>query len=165
MKIRIKSFLVSGILIISMTNCKDYLEVNPKGLITEEQLAKPEYTDGLVTAAYAYAPRVGAFDTMNPWIASLRSDDAYKGGGGLDDQSAWYQMEVFTLVNANVGNNDGVWFQAYSAISRMNTAINAINRMDEADYPAKTARLGEMRFLLKPSRMPILPQMSSRISA
>ena len=147
MRRKFKSYIVAGLLLVSMTNCKDYLEINPKGVITEEQLASPEYTDGLVTAAYAHAPRVGAFDTMNPWIASLRSDDAYKGGGGLDDQPAWYQMEVFSLVNPNVGNNDGVWFMAYSGISRMNTAINAINRMDEALYPVKTQRLAEMRFL------------------
>jgi len=147
MKRKLLSYIIPGLLVLLMTDCKDYLEVNPKGIITEEQLASPEYTDGLVTAAYAYMPRVGAFDTMNPWIASLRSDDAYKGGGGLDDQSAWYQMEVFSLVNPNVGNNDGVWFQAYSGLSRVNTAINAINRMDETVYTSKTARIAEMRFL------------------
>ncbi|WP_230680532.1 RagB/SusD family nutrient uptake outer membrane protein [Pontibacter rufus] len=147
MKRRLLSYIISGLLVISTTNCKDYLDVNPKGIITEEQLTSPEYTDGLVTAAYAYLPRVGAFDTMNPWIASIRSDDAYKGGGGLDDQPAWYQMEVFSLVNPNVGNNDGVWFQTYSGISRVNTAINAVNRMDEATYPLKTSRLAELRFL------------------
>ena len=107
MKKRLRNYIVLGLIIFSTTNCNDYLDVNPKGIITEEQLNKPEYVEGLVTAAYAYMSRVGAFDTMNPWIASLRSDDAYKGGGGLDDQPAWYQMEVFSTVNANVGNNDG----------------------------------------------------------
>ena len=147
MKKRLKNYILSGLLIFSMTTCKDFLEVNPKGIITEEQLNSPEHVDGLVTAAYAHAPRVHTFSTMNPWIASMRSDDAYKGGGGLDDQPAWYQMEVFSLLNPNVGNNDGVWFQAYSGLSRINTAINAINRMDEAAYPLKTSRLAEMRFL------------------
>lgn len=56
-------------------------------------------------------------------------------------------MEVFSLLNANVGNNDGVWFSGYSGISRVNTALNALNKMDEADYPVKTTRIAEMRFL------------------
>lgn len=143
----LKNYIGLGLLIISLTNCQDILDVNPKGIITEDQLTDPEHVDGLVTAAYAFMPRAHAFNTMNPWIGSLRSDDAYKGGGGLDDQPAWYQMEVFSLLNPNVGNNDGVWFSGYSGISRVNTAINAINSMDEAEYPVKTSRLAEMRFL------------------
>lgn len=138
---------VSVLLVLSMTNCQEILDVKPKGIITEEQLNSPEYVDGFVTAAYAFIPRAHAFNTLNPWIASIRSDDAYKGGGGLDDQPAWYQMEVFSLLNANVGNNDGVWFSGFSGLSRVNTAINALNRLEEADYPLKTSRIAEMRFL------------------
>jgi hypothetical protein len=147
MKKDIALYFVFSLLVISMTNCQEVLEVNPKGIITEEQLNSPEYVDGFVNAAYAFIPRAHTFNTLNPWIASLRSDDAYKGGGGLDDQPAWYQMEVFSLLNANVGNNDGVWFSGYSGISRIHTAINAINGIDEADYPVKTQRIAEMRFL------------------
>lgn len=133
--------------ILAFTQCQDILDVNPKGIITEEQISEPKHVDGLVTAAYAFIPRAHAFDTMNPWIASFRSDDAYKGGGGLDDQTPWFQMETYSLVNANVGNSDGVWFSGYSGISRVNTALNAIKRMDEAKYPQKNERIAEMRFL------------------
>lgn len=138
---------VSILLVLSMTSCQEILDVKPKGIITEEQLSSPEYVDGFVTAAYAFIPRAHAFNTLNPWIASIRSDDAYKGGGGLDDQPAWYQMEVFSLLNANVGNNDGVWFSGFSGLSRVNSAINALQRLDEAEYPLKTSRIAEMRFL------------------
>ncbi len=139
--------ILLGLLITTMIGCQDVLDVTPKGIITEDQLTEPEHVDKLVTAAYARYGRIGAFETFNPWIASLRSDDAYKGGGGLDDQSAWYQMEVFSLVNPNIGNNDGAWYQGYIVNSRINTAINAIKRMDEEAYPLKTSRLAEMRFL------------------
>lgn len=147
MKDRLKLFAFSLLLVLLMTNCQEILDVKPKGIITEEQLNSPEYVDGFVTAAYAFIPRAHAFNTLNPWIASIRSDDAYKGGGGLDDQPAWYQMEVFSLLNANVGNNDGVWFSGFSGLSRVNTAINALQRLEEADYPLKTVRIAEMRFL------------------
>jgi hypothetical protein len=148
MKKRLKSYILLGLLgSMVMVGCKKVLDVTPKGVITSEQLDDPKYVDGLVTAAYAFMPRAHAFDTMNPWIMSIRSDDAYKGGGGLDDQPAWYQMEVFSMVNPNVGNNDGVWFSGYSGISRVNTAINALNKLDEATFPLKTSRLAEMRFV------------------
>tara|TARA_B100001179_G_C18571610_1_gene395411 strand:- start:78 stop:1541 length:1464 start_codon:yes stop_codon:yes gene_type:complete len=56
-------------------------------------------------------------------------------------------MEVFSLVNASVGNNDGAWYRGYQGISRVNTAIRAINKVDEEQYPLKQERLAEMRFL------------------
>ncbi|MEQ9438809.1 MAG: RagB/SusD family nutrient uptake outer membrane protein [Cyclobacteriaceae bacterium] len=144
---KLLTYIGISLLIIITNNCQDVLDVNPKGVLTEEQLSGPEYVDGFVNAAYAFMPRAHAFDTMNPWIASFRSDDAYKGGGGLDDQTPWYQMEVFSLANANVGNNDGVWFSGYQGISRVHTAIRAINAVEESAYPQKTERLAEMYFL------------------
>jgi hypothetical protein len=148
MKKRLKSYILLGLVSsLMIVSCKKALDVTPKGAITAEQLNDPKYVDGLVTAAYAFIPRAHAFDTMNPWVTSIRSDDAYKGGGGLDDQPAWYQMEVFSMVNPNVGNNDGVWFSGYSGISRVNTAINALNKLDEATFPLKTTRIAEMRFI------------------
>jgi hypothetical protein len=144
----LKKNLLLGLLIFSISSCnEEFLDVNPKGVLTESQLLDPDKLDGFVTAAYAFIPRSHAFETMNPWIASMRSDDAYKGGGGLNDQTPWYQMEVFSLVNASVGNNDNVWYRGYQGISRANTAINAINKIEEAEYPQKTERIAEMRFL------------------
>lgn len=139
--------IILGLSILSLASCQDMLDVTPKGILIEEQLTEPKHVDGLVTAAYAFMPRNHAFETFNPWIASFRSDDAYKGGGGLNDQTPWYQMEVFSLVNPNVGNNDGAWYRGYQGISRTNSAINAIQKMDEAVYPQKQTRLAEMRFL------------------
>jgi starch-binding outer membrane protein, SusD/RagB family len=149
MKKLINKIILLGIVtsLTYMTGCEDALDITPKGIITQNQLTEPEHIEGLVTAAYAGYGRINAFSTFNPWIASLRSDDAYKGGGGLDDQPAWYQMEVFSLVNPNVGNNDGAWYRGYIVVSRINTAIRAIQKMEEDEYPVKTTRLAEMRFL------------------
>lgn len=148
MKKRVSTYILLGLISsLMIISCKKVLDVDPKGVIPEEQLNDPKYVDGLVTAAYAFIPRANPFDTMNPWLLSIRSDDAYKGGGGLDDQSAWYQMEVFSMVNPNVGNNDGTWFSGYSGISRVNTAIRALQKLDETAYPLKTTRLAEMHFV------------------
>src|SRR5690625_5587125 len=56
-------------------------------------------------------------------------------------------MELFSQVTSNVGNNDGVWYNAYQGISRTHEALNALNRVDESEYPEKQVRLAEMRFL------------------
>ena len=142
------TYFVCGFLLLGLSSCEDeFLDVNPKGVLTESQLQEPEQLDGFVTAAYAFMPRSHAFETYNPFIASIRSDDAFKGGGGLNDQTPWYHMEVFSFVNPSVGNNDNAWYRGYQGVSRTNTAIRAIQNVEEADYPMKTQRLAEMRFV------------------
>jgi len=147
MKRTIKYLIWVGVLGLSITGCEHELDITPKGILTASQLQEPEQLDGFVTAAYAFMPMSHAFETYNPFIASLRSDDAYKGGGGLNDQTPWYQMEVFSLTNASVGNNDGSWYRGYQGVSRTNTAIRAIEAVTVDQYPLKTQRLAEMRFL------------------
>ena len=139
--------LITGLLAIFITGCQDVLDVTPKGTIAESQLTEPEHAEGLVTAAYALYGKLHPFDTFNPYIASIRSDDAYKGGGGLSDQPSWYQMEVFSLVNPSIENNEGAWIAGYAVVSRINTAINVIKEINEDDYPLKQQRIAEMRFL------------------
>lgn len=145
----IKFILLAGIVFLLFISCNDnFLDVGPKGVLTEDQLTEPAHIEGFVTAAYAWIPSAGALNaTMNPWITSFRSDDAYKGGGGLDDQTPWLQMELFSQVSSNVGNNDGVWYNAYQGISRVHEAINALDRVDESEFPEKNVRLAEMHFL------------------
>lgn len=140
---------LAGVVTLILAGCADnFLDIGPKGVLTEDQLTEPEHIDGFIVAAYAWIPSAGALNaTMNPWITSFRSDDAYKGGGGLDDQTPWHQMELFSQVTSNVGNNDGVWYNAYQGISRTHEALNALNRVDESEYPEKQVRLAEMRFL------------------
>src|SRR5690625_4218231 len=88
-----------------LAGCADnFLDIGPKGVLTEDQLTEPEHIDGFIVAAYAWIPSAGALNaTMNPWITSLRSDDASKGGGGLDGQTARRQGEPFVSVTSKVG--------------------------------------------------------------
>jgi hypothetical protein len=132
---------------ITFFGCKKYLDVTSKAVLTEDQVSNPDQIEGFVTAAYAYMPNLGFADTQAPWIQSVRSDDAYKGGGGLSDQTPWYEMEIFSAVTPNVGNNDGVWYQSYCAISRANTTLRLLNKFDETAFPAKNQRIAEMKFL------------------
>jgi hypothetical protein len=141
-------YIILVMLIFSLTRCKKFLDVKPQGAITESNVSSADNVDGLVIAAYAWIPHEGILNQkMSPWLADIKSDDSYKGGGGLSDQTPWYQMEVFSLVTPSVGNNDGMWYGQYQGVSRCNSALKALNSMDIAKYPAKSQRIAEMQFL------------------
>lgn len=127
---------------------KSFLEVSPKGLLTEDNLSGPEYLDGFVIAAYAHIVHKDVYRTFDNWFwGDVRADNTYKGGSGLSDQSAWYEMEIFSPLTANVGNNDSYWYSSYCTISRINAAIRQLNKVNVEEYSMKNARLGEMMFL------------------
>ncbi|HTN37141.1 MAG TPA: RagB/SusD family nutrient uptake outer membrane protein [Arachidicoccus sp.] len=140
--------LLQLILLLSFYGCQKFLDIKQQGAVTPQDVETPENVDGLVIAAYAWLPHEGIINQkMSPWLADIKSDDSYKGGGGLSDQTPWYQMEVFSLVTPNVGNNDGMWFGNYEGVSRCNYALNALSKLDESTYPVKKTRIAEMRFL------------------
>ncbi len=127
---------------------KSFLEVTPKGVLTEENLSGPEYIDGFVISAYGSIVTRGAYETFDSWFfGDARADNTYKGGSGLTDQTAYHEMEMFAPVTANVGNNTSFWNGAYICISRINAAIRQLNGVTPEEYPLKNARLGEMKFL------------------
>ena len=145
-------YLIAVFVLVAVmaTSCsEDYLNINPKGTLTEDQLLNPENIDGFVTSAYAHLPNLGYWQGMaSEHVAgSMRSDDAYKGGGGLTDQSNWYYQEVFALATPTMGRNEDTWKAIYLALSRTNVAINAVRKIDESEYPKKDERLGEVLFL------------------
>ncbi len=137
--------LLSGFLLCS---CQKFLDVTPQGVATEESLTAADKVDGLIAAAYAWIPRAGILNQKQAtWLADIKSDDSYKGGGGIGDQNPWYQWETFSLNNASTGNNDGIWYGQYQGVSRCNAALKALHELSEQDYPKKQQRIAEMRFL------------------
>lgn len=147
MKTVSKYILISAICLLAIS-CKKFLEVTPQGVVTEENVSTLENIDGLVVAAYAWIPHAGVINQKQAaWLADIKSDDSYKGGGGIGDQIPWYQWEVFSLNNPSTGNNDGIWYGQYQGISRCNSALRALNAIDESVYPLKKKRIAEVRFL------------------
>ncbi|GAB6118974.1 RagB/SusD family nutrient uptake outer membrane protein [Dysgonomonas termitidis] len=148
MKIIYTSLLLP-ILALIMIGCNDQLNVNAKGLLSEDfMFGKPEYIEGFVTPCYSAIPNLPWTDSHNGWMhGSIRSDDAYKGGSGTSDQQAWYEMEIFSSVVPTIDRNDGVWTSGYFAISRYNTALHALSMVNDENYPLKSVRTGEVKFL------------------
>jgi hypothetical protein len=149
-KIIIATFITSGLLFFS--SCKKELDYKPTGLLSSADLAAPtpSQVEGLVTAAYA---AIGNGDMIGPiysdWAyGSVRSDDAYKGGGGTGDVGEIDAMEHYNLVTPTI---DAfifrTWKNLFKSIGRANVALRAVNTASEADYPQKKVRQAELRFL------------------
>lgn len=72
----------------------------------ENLLVKPSDMEGFVTAAYARMTDIPSWDSpFSPWWSgSLRSDDSYKGGGGVwDGGDGWGYMETFVNLTLTAG--------------------------------------------------------------
>jgi hypothetical protein len=146
--------ILAVIAVLLFVGCKKYLDVQPQGVVSATCLITPTAADGLSTAAYAGIANDwwDAPITSNWEWGSIRGGDAYKGGGGLNDQFQMDRYEQFYLVNSsNNGAGDfgfpGAWIRAYAAISRCNVALRALNNLTDAEFPQRTTRIGEMHFL------------------
>ncbi|GAA4300809.1 RagB/SusD family nutrient uptake outer membrane protein [Aestuariibaculum suncheonense] len=131
---------------------KDFLEYEPEGVLSNENVATAENAEALVVAAYA---GIGNDEMVGPlthmWVyGSVRSDDAYKGGGGRSDVDIIDRYEQYNLTIADDPSDwmgPRTWTNYYKAISRANFALKVINDIPEVDYADKTLRQAELRFL------------------
>jgi hypothetical protein len=145
----IYSFLIAGGL-LTATSCKDYLDYEPKGLLSSENTKSASSAEALATAAYA---GIGNDEMIGPmtsmWVyGSVRSDDAYKGGGGVSDVAEIDFYEHYNLTRPDLGSmHPFTWENFYKAISRANAALVSMNALTEAEFPLKQTRIAEMRFL------------------
>ena len=149
MKRYISKFFVASTLVL-FVGCKDYLDYEPRGTLTAAQLTTPDKVDQLVTAAYAAIGNDfwdGSITSM--WAyGSVRSDDAYKGGGSVGDVGEYNTYEQYNLVTpTTIGNANNTWTRAYGAISRANFALKALDGLTDADFENKKVRQSELRFL------------------
>jgi len=139
---------LSGLMIFG--SCKKPLDYTPKGLLSASDLTSPTAADGLVTAAYA---AIGNGDMIGPiyskWaFGSVRSDDAYKGGGGTGDVGEIDAMEHYNLVTPSIDAFvSRTWKNLFKSISRANVALRAINAFSDAQFPNKKERIAELKFL------------------
>jgi hypothetical protein len=140
--------ILSGLMIFG--SCKKALDYTPKGALSVSDLKSPTAVEGLVTAAYA---AIGNGDMIGPiysnWAyGSVRSDDAYKGGGGTGDVGEIDAMEHYNLVTPSMDAFvSRTWKNLFKSISRANVALRAVNALSDAEYPNKKSRLAELKFL------------------
>ncbi|GGK12209.1 glycan metabolism protein RagB [Yeosuana aromativorans] len=147
--IKISSLVLSVVLLVACS--KDFLEYEPEGLLSSENVGTAENAEALVVAAYAGIANDEMIGPLtHQWVyGSVRSDDAYKGGGGRSDVDIVDHYEQYNLTKADDGDwmTPRTWTNFYKAISRANFALTVINEIPDADYPDKTKRIAELRFL------------------
>ena len=135
-----------------MTSCSDFLENTPQGTLNDGVMNSPQSIDLLVNSAYAslygflegYHPNT--LPTNNWSYGEVRSDNAYKGGGGTGDVYDIHLMETFDNT-AETGNLDQKWFLLYCSVSRCNSALRVLNEVSEEEVPNKEIRIAEMKVL------------------
>lgn len=147
---KFKLYLITMISFLAFS-CNDYLQIEPQGYVTSGS-PSADGANGLVTAAYA---AIGNTDIPGPivsmvWYGSVRSDDAYKGGGGIGDMDQFNLYEQYNLVQPSYSWNAGfpwTWENLYTSISRANSALRALNQLTDEEYSLRKTRLAEARFL------------------
>ncbi|MEB2773870.1 RagB/SusD family nutrient uptake outer membrane protein [Algoriphagus sp. D3-2-R+10] len=139
------------VFLMSAFSCSDFLEYEPRGVLSSENVSTPANAESLVISAYAGIGNdemIGSITSL--WVyGSVRSDDAYKGGGGRGDVNEIDRYEQYNLTIPDMGDAMAprTWTNYYKAISRANFALKVINDIPLEDYPNKTIRQAELRFL------------------
>lgn len=134
----------------ALVACDSTLDETPTGNLSGDQLATPDRVESLVTSTYAALGNghwtASTYTDPWPW-GSVRSDNAYKGGGSVADQGEYNNYEQFSSVRPDLGKADQFWFESYKGISRANLALEKMAELSEEEFPEKTTRQAEVRFI------------------
>ena len=151
---KLKNIALAALISISFSACSDdFLENKPQGTLSDGNMNDPQAVDLLVTSVYAtfgcrYADSNDPhwFPVTNWSYGEVRADNAYKGGGGETDAWEIHDMET-SKIQPNNGFLDGKWFNVYCGISRCNSAIRALNKIDGSVNKDKNVRIAEVRVI------------------
>lgn len=151
---KLKNIFTIALAGLVLSACSDdFLENKPQGSLSDGNMNDPSAVDLLVNGAYAtfgcrYAdsndPHL--FPVTNWSYGEVRADNAYKGGGGETDLWEIHDMET-SRIQPNNGFLDGKWFNVYCGISRCNSAIRALRKVDESQNKNKASRIAEVRVI------------------
>lgn len=151
---KLKNIFTVAVVSVALSACSDsFLKNEPQGPLSEANMNDPEAVELLVNGAYAtfgcrYAdsndPHL--FPLTNWSYGEVRADNAYKGGGGETDLWEVHDMET-AKIQPNNGFLDGKWFNLYCGISRCNSAIRSLNKVDETIIKEKKIRIAEVRVI------------------
>lgn len=138
--------IVAALLFLS--SCSDFLDKEPYGQFSTAQMDN-ESIDGLMASAYAglqghfFGNNESFSAPVSNWVFDLRSDDAYKGGGGVTMEAYMTQLELGNITSDNpVGLNK--WRNNFYGIARVNQTIKAITALQPANL---NELIGELRLI------------------
>lgn len=138
-----------GLLLFSACK-KDFLDVPPQGVVTEDVLANKEGVAQLLVGAYhdvtGLTLRSGWWSTSGTnWIyGDITSGDCYRGGG--NDNNDGIVIEQFRETPTTAFFQDK-WNAVYDGVSRSNAVIRAAGKAGDMSDAEKTVAIAEARFL------------------
>ena len=134
-------YIFLSILICGLVSCKkDFLELNPQGELTTEQLTTQDGVEGLLVGAYGLLNGNvnGTFGNYgaapSQWLfGEVASDNAHKGSSNGDQPNMnLIEQHSPTSTNDNLSN---IWARCFEGIQRCNNTLKILNSL-QAD-PAK----------------------------
>lgn len=146
--------IVTAAALLTVSCSEDsFLDNKPQGVLSDEVIQGDGRIDLLTNAAYAalMGPNpqdwsVWLFPVTNWTYGSVRSDDAYKGGGGTGDCADIHRMEIMDM-DATNGNVDSKWYHLYTSVQRCNAALRMLNDMTDEQVTDRSVQIAEMKFL------------------
>ena len=125
---KINIYIATMLLSVIAVSCS-VDDLKPQGTLDEETAFSSP--DKLVTAAYAKLGDDWYSYPFNLWpYGDMSADDCLKGGSGEND-TGYHPMEIFSTLQPDRGEFDELWYQLYSAISRVNRAMEALEKAEE----------------------------------
>lgn len=148
-----KNIIIIGLVVLFASCSDDFMTNVPQGSLNDGVMGSSDGAELLVNAAYEALMVPNAQDNNALWnnftnwsYSEVRSDNAYKGGGGTGDGNEVHRMETFD-VDANNGHLDGKWFALYCSIQRCNSALKVLNKYSDDEIKNRQSRIGEMKVL------------------
>jgi starch-binding outer membrane protein, SusD/RagB family len=127
-----------------MYGCKDsFLDLSPKGALTEEVLSSRKGLDGLLVGAYSPLTGLGAwYGGFGNWVhGSILGGDANK-GTNAGDQAVVNPVQRFETLPNNGAVGDK-WSRCFEGVARCNTLL----RLAAASQDASVSEADRKRFL------------------
>lgn len=152
---KLKHLYILGVVALMNAGCNEdsFLDLKPQGSLSEAIMTSTEGADLLVNAAYAAlgGPEgqnwsVWCHPTSNWTYGEVRSDNAYKGGGGVGDLNEVHRMETFDM-DATNGFLDSKWYHLYCSVQRCNSALRVLNSATDEQVSGRASRIAEMKVL------------------
>ncbi|MEO5777062.1 MAG: RagB/SusD family nutrient uptake outer membrane protein [Flavobacterium sp.] len=143
MKKNIKNLTIILLTTLMLTSCStDFLEVNPDGLVVEDNYyrTEAEVFSGLVSVYDLMRKNSGGFENMITMF-NAGSDDHFAGGGTSSDGAGIQSFSNYTINTNTVP--DSFWSDYYRGIFRANLLLSKIDGVPMADaararYTAET---------------------------
>lgn len=148
-----RNFCLLWLCFAGFTACKkDYLEPQPFGRYSAEQLMSKKGIDGMLIGTYGMLDGQGISGASGwmvgatNWVyGDVASDDAYK-GTDAGDQPQMTEIELYASQAANTYFRFK-WLSLYEGVSRANDVIKLADKITELSEAEKKDYIAQARFL------------------